>query len=92
MSRQKEKAELDIQSSQDAIKDMERSIEKLKNEEQQIKTNLQNIRLSLSEKRTAYAETTGRSRPIQYILTLKDKKEVHGILGRCVRETFYFKY
>lgn len=68
---------------------MEQNIEKLKNEEDQIKTTLQNIRLSLSEKRTAYAETTERSRPIQYILSLKDKGKIRGLLGRCV-SAFYF--
>lgn len=59
-------------------------MESLKKDEDQIKTNLQNIRQSLSEKRTAYAETTERSRPIQFIINLKDKKEITGILGRCV--------
>jgi len=49
-----------------------------------MKTKLQNIRQSLTEKRTAYAETTERSRPIQYILNLKDKGEIKGLLGRCV--------
>jgi len=49
-----------------------------------LKTKLQNIRQSLTEKRSAYAETTERSRPIQYILNLKDKKEINGLLGRCV--------
>jgi len=56
----------------------------LKDDEQLIKTNLQNIRLSLTEKRTAYAETTERSRPIKYILSLKDKGEIRGVFGRCV--------
>lgn len=58
----------------------------MKNDEEQMKIKLQNIRQSLIEKRTAYAETTERSRPIQYILNLKDKGDISGVLGRCVRD------
>lgn len=57
-----------------------------------MKMKLQNIRQSLTEKRTAYAETTERSRPIQYILSLKDKEEIHGILGRCVCTFCFIHY
>lgn len=71
---------------------MEKNIEKLKSDEQQIKSNLQNIRMSLSEKRTAYAETTERSRPIQYILSLKDKGKMRGLLGRCVSALILFYF
>lgn len=81
--RKKEKAEVDICTYKKIIKEAEKDIEKLKKDEQQFKEKLQNIRQSLSEKRTAYAETTERSRPIQYILSLKDKGEISGILGRC---------
>lgn len=82
--RKKQKAESDIQNCRDTVKDLETNIEKLKIDEQQIKTKLNNVRQSLSEKRTAYAETTERSRPIQFILNLKDNREISGILGRCV--------
>lgn len=82
--RKKGEAEADICTSKDIIKDLEKNIEQLKDNEQKIKTNLQNIRQTLSEKRTAYAETTERSRPIEYILSLKDKEKIHGVLGRCV--------
>uniref|UniRef100_A0A2S2P266 Structural maintenance of chromosomes protein n=1 Tax=Schizaphis graminum TaxID=13262 RepID=A0A2S2P266_SCHGA len=81
--RKKEKAEADIHKSKDIIKDLETKIKKLSEDEIQMKTKLQNIRQSLTEKRTAYAETTERSRPIQYILSLKDKGEIKGLLGRC---------
>ncbi|XP_025198777.1 structural maintenance of chromosomes protein 4 [Melanaphis sacchari] len=81
--RKKEKAEADILKSKDIIKDLEIKIKKLNEDEKQMKTKLQNIRQSLTEKRTAYAETTERSRPIQYILSLKDKGEINGLLGRC---------
>lgn len=63
---------------------MERNIEELKSNEEQMKSKLQTIRQSLTEKKTAYAETTGRSRPILYTLKLKDEGKISGILGRCV--------
>lgn len=81
--RKKEKAEADIHISKDIIKELETKIKKLNEDEIQLKTKLQNIRQSLTEKRSAYAETTERSRPIQYILNLKDRKEINGLLGRC---------
>ncbi|KAL4119341.1 hypothetical protein QTP88_012159 [Uroleucon formosanum] len=81
--RKKEKAEADIHISKDKIKELETKIKKLNEDEVQLKTKLQNIRQCLTEKRSAYAETTERSRPIQYILNLKDKKEINGLLGRC---------
>lgn len=83
-TRKKEKAEADIHISKGIIKDLETKIKKLNEDEIQMKTKLHNIRQSLTEKRTAYAETTERSRPIQYILNLKDKGEIKGLLGRCV--------
>jgi len=82
-SKEKEKAVTDMSVIKGKIVDLERNIEKLKSDEQRMKSDLQNIRHSLSEKRTAYAETTERSRPIQYVLSLKDKGEIPGILGRC---------
>ncbi|XP_050539980.1 structural maintenance of chromosomes protein 4 isoform X2 [Daktulosphaira vitifoliae] len=79
----KEKAEEEILNNTKLIKEMDKNIDKLQKDEQQIKINLQNIRQSLTEKRTAYAETTERSRPIQYILQFKESGEISGILGRC---------
>jgi len=79
---------LDISVHREKIEELERNVKKYKSGEQEIQNNLQNIRQSLSEKRTAYAETTERSRPILYILSLKDKGEIRGLLGRCV-SAFY---
>lgn len=71
---------------------MEKNIEKLKNNEQQMTINLQNIRQSLTEKRTAYAETTERSKPTEFILKLKDSRKIRGVLGRCVSGFSLIKY
>ncbi|XP_025424025.1 structural maintenance of chromosomes protein 4 isoform X2 [Sipha flava] len=81
--RSKENSETAILNCKSSIKDLERNIEELKINEEQIKTKLQTIRQSLTEKKTAYAETTGRSRPILYTLKLKDEGKISGILGRC---------
>lgn len=90
--RRKEKAEIDVRSSKDSIQELEIKVKQLKDDEIKTRKNLHNIRQSLSEKRTAYAETTERSRPIKYILSLKDKKEIGGVLGRCVCRFVYFYF
>lgn len=63
---------------------MEKSIEDLINNEQKLETDLKHIQKNLGEKRTAYAETTERSRPIQFVLNLKENGNIPGLLGRCV--------
>lgn len=84
--RKKENAEEEILKSNNSIEKLEKNIEDLLNNEQKMEAELKHIQKNLGEKRTAYAETTERSRPIQFVLNLKDRGNISGILGRCVSE------
>lgn len=51
-----------------------------------MKTYLNYLQIMLTEKITAYMETTDYSLPIKRILNLKNNGMVEGILGRCVSD------